>query len=160
MKNLRSGRPSFAAHTLGYDPTTSSVFLHTGYVESGIPSRMRSSCRIAVPPPGTVPTFEQVFGLALVGAHFEQSVLVIYMTERALNGWHDRLEEQARPVDGLDLLDGRFAWSVDWRAFFGRKRYDVIVLHGVLSALQTLSLPFSYVKRLVEAVPAGLVVLA
>ena len=160
MRDSSSGRSASVPHTLGYDPTTSSVFLHAGYVEEGAAARSGSSRRIAVPPPGAVPSFDQVFGLALVGAHFDQAVLVIYMTEQVLNGWQCRLEERAGPVDGLDLLDGRFAWSVDWKAFFGSKRYDVIVLHGVLSALQTLSLPFSYVKRLVEAVPAGLVVLA
>ncbi len=116
--------------------------------------------QVAVPAAGVVPGFDNVFSLALTAALFDQAVLVICMTDEAMMGWQQRLAERGRPVEGLTLLDGRFAWSVNWRAFFRMKCYDITVLHGIHAALADQTVPRSYADRLVDAVPAGLIVLA
>ncbi len=116
--------------------------------------------QIAVPEDGRAPGFDNVYALATTSALLDQSVLVICLTEEPLTEWQRRLQERARPLEGLTLVDGCFGWSANWRAFFSQKTYDVIVMHGIHAALQEQRIPLSYAKRLVDAVPKGLIVLA
>jgi len=85
---------------------------------------------------------------------------VVCLTDEMLTGWRRRLQERGRPLDGLALVDGQFGWSADWRAFFCRKAYDITVMHGIHAALKEQRIPPSYARRLVDAVPRGLIVLA
>lgn len=141
-------------------PTAEPIFLHAPYTENPGGGQAAPPLRIAVPAPGTTPSFNGVFSLALTSALLDQSVLVICMTEPILANWRRRLQERSRPVEGLELLDGRCAWSANWRAIFCQRTCDVTVLHGVHSALREQSLPLSYARRLVDTVPFGLIVLA
>jgi hypothetical protein len=134
--------------------------LHAPYTDRRSGDQASPRRQIAVPAPGSIPSFDGVFSLALTSALLDGTVLVICMTEQVLTSWRRRLQQHARPVEGLALLDGRYAWSANWRAFFHSRAYDVTVLHGIRSGLQDQSLPLSYAERLVDAVPAGLIVLA
>ncbi len=119
-----------------------------------------SSRRLAIPAAGSLPSFDNMFALARIGVLFDQTVLVISMTEEVLTSWQRRLQERGRPMDGLTLLDGRFGWSVDWRAFFCARSYDVTILHGLHTALREQALPRSYAERLLDAMRSGLIILA
>lgn len=119
-----------------------------------------SLLQIAVPASGSVPSFDNVYALAANSALLDQSVLVICLTEELLTGWRRRLRERVRPLDGLTLVDGCFGWSANWRTFCQHKSYDITVMHGIHVALREQNIPISYAKRLVEAVPRGLIVLA
>lgn len=116
--------------------------------------------RIAAPENGKVPGFENVYALAVTSALFDQSVLVICLTEELLTDWRRRLQERTRPLDGLTLVDGRFGWSANWRIFFQHRSYDVTVIHGIHAALKEENIPISYAKRLLGSIPSGLIVLA
>lgn len=116
--------------------------------------------RIAVPEDGQAPGFDNVYALATTSALLDQSVLVICLTEELLADWRRRLQERARPLEGLTLVDGRFGWSANWRAFFQHESYDITVMHGIHTALREERIPPSYARRLVDAVPRGLIVLA
>ena len=155
-----SHRPLFTGHPPTSGPTTRPIFSHAPYTEIRSGDQASSPRQIAVPAPGLIPSFDDVFGLAVTSALFDQTVLVICTTEQVLTNWRRRLQERARPVAGLELLDGQFAWSANWRAFFCSRSYEITVLHGLRSAFQDQSLPLSYTRRLVDAVPAGLIVLA
>lgn len=116
--------------------------------------------RLAIPAQGAVPSFDQIYALAAVGVLLDQATVVVCLTEEILTLWRRRLRERIWPADGLELVDGRFGWSADWRAFFRSKRYDLTFFHGFHAALQDQSIPPSYAKRLVGAASAGLIVLA
>lgn len=119
-----------------------------------------SSLRIAVPTAGSAPSFDNVYTLAVTGALLDQEVLVVCMTDEMLAGWRRRLRERSWPLEGLTLLDGQFGWSVNWRAFFCYRSYDITVMHGIHVALKEQRISPSYAGRLVNAVPSGLLVLA
>ncbi len=116
--------------------------------------------QIAVPEDGQAPGFDNVYALATTSALLDQSVLVICLTEELLTDWQRRLQERAGPLEGLTLVDGRFGWSANWRAFFQHKHYDITVMHGIHTALKEERIPTFYARRLVDAVPRGLIVLA
>lgn len=116
--------------------------------------------RIAVPEDGKVPSFDSVYALATASALLDQSVLVICLTEELLTDWRRRQQEGSRPLDGLTLVDGRFGWSANWRAFFQHKSYDITIMHGIHTALREKRISPSYARRLVDAVCRGLIVLA
>lgn len=116
--------------------------------------------QIAVPEDGQAPGFDNVYALVTTSALLDQSVLVICLTEELLADWRRRLQERARPLEGLTLVDGRFGWSANWRAFFQRKSYDITVMHGIHAALREERIPPFYARRLVDAVSQGLIVLA
>lgn len=145
-------------------PASDSISLQIfgGAVCAGLPHEDQAvtTRRIATPATDAIPSFDNVFASALTSALFDQSVVVICMTEELLTDWRQRLQERARPVEGLTLLDGRCGWSADWRAFFHTRSYDITVLHGIHRALQDHDLPLSYARRLAYAVPRGLIVLA
>lgn len=142
------------------DPIDQPAFGQVAYDERLSEDRTLPQRQIAVPAAGAIPSFDKVFSLAVTSVLFDHVVLVICMTEEVLTDWQQRLQERGRPVEGLTLIDGRYGWSTDWRAFFRAWRYDLIVLHGIHRALEDQDLPPSYVKRLTDAVPSGLIVLA
>jgi len=115
---------------------------------------------LAIPTQGAVPSFDHIYSLAAVGALLDQAILVISLTEEILTAWRRRLQERVEPIAGLELVDGRFGWSTNWRAFFRSKRYDIVFLHGFHAALRTQNIPPSYAQRLMAAASAGLIVLA
>jgi hypothetical protein len=115
--------------------------------------------RIAVPAGGSAPGFASICALAVTSAHLDQEVLVVCLTEEALAGWRCWVQEHIQPL-GLAVVDGQFGWSVNWRAFFSQKAYDMTVMHGIHVALREQNFPLSYAKRLVNSVPRGLIVLA
>jgi hypothetical protein len=129
------------------------------YVEPGLAAR-RSPRQLAIPSCGTVPSFDVVFGLAVAGAILGRSVLVVAMTELFLLRWQRQLEGLARPVTGLTLVDGRFRPSVDWKACLGGVGHDVALLQGAWTGSLAQSLSQGYIQALVDAVSAGLIVLA
>lgn len=124
------------------------------------PREAESSLQVAVPASGTAPSFDNVYALAVTGALLDQSVVVICLTEESLMDWRRRLQARVRPLDGLTLVDGRFGWSANWRAFFQHKPHDITVVHGIHVALKEQNIPISYAKRLVDSIPSGLIVLA
>ncbi len=115
---------------------------------------------LAIPTQGADLGFDHIYSLAMVGALLDQATVVVCLTEEILTLWRRRLQKRVWPIDGLELVDGRFGWSADWRAFFRSKRYDITFFHGFHAALQDQSIPLSYAKRLVGAASAGLIVLA
>jgi hypothetical protein len=60
----------------------------------------------------------------------------------------------------MDVLNTNRATLADWKELLGSHAYDVTVLHGANAELRAGHLSLGYVKALVDAVPAGLVVLA
>lgn len=120
----------------------------------------KARLQIAVPANGSSPNFDNVYTLAVTGALLDQEVLVVCLTDETLTGWRRRLQARRQPLEGLALVDGQFGWSADWRAFFSSKAYDITVMHGIYAALKEQNIPISYARRLVDAVPRGLIVLA
>lgn len=116
--------------------------------------------QIAVPTGDAAPDFASIYALAVTGAGLDQETIVVCLTDETIAGWRSRLQERSHALDGLTVVDGRFGWSVNWRAFFSQKTYDITVMHGLHTALRQESLPVSYAKRLLDAVPRGLIVLA
>lgn len=121
--------------------------------------RTAASRQIAVPAGGSAPGFASVCALAVTSAHLDQEVLVVCLSEEVLAGWRGWVWEHIQPL-GLAVVDGQFGWSVNWRAFFSQKAYDMTVMHGIHVALKEQDFPISYAKRLVNSVPRGLIVLA
>lgn len=153
-------RPLLADQPRVSGPTSQSTSKYASHTKMTSKDWALPTRRIAVPADDSPPSFDNVFSLALTSALFDQAVLVICMTEEILTDWRRRLQERARPVDGLALVDGRFGWSADWRAFFHTRSDDVTVLHGIHSALADQSIPRSYADRLVNAVTSDLIILA
>lgn len=118
------------------------------------------SQRIAIPAQGEIPSFDRIYSLAMTAALLDQATVVVCLTEEILTLWRHRLQKRVWPIDGLELVDGRFGWSADWRPFFRSRHHDIVFLHGLLSALQDQSIPPSYAQRLVSAASAGLIILA
>ncbi len=75
-----------------------------------------------------MPGFDNVYVLAATSALLDQSVMVICRAEELLTDWPRRLPERTSPLDGLILADGRFGWSVNWRAFFLTSRAKSVKL--------------------------------
>lgn len=116
---------------------------------------------LAVPSPGREPNFEEVAGIALMGAAIcGQSVCVLCLTQQILERWTCYLEESSMPVTLLDVLNTNRATLADWTKFLSGQTYDITVLHGVQSELRADHLSVCYVTALVDAVPSGLVVVA
>ncbi|MGC8780234.1 MAG: hypothetical protein ACP5UQ_05135 [Anaerolineae bacterium] len=122
--------------------------------------KAEATLRIAVPEDGRAPGFDNIYAVAVASALLDQSVLVICLTDELLADWRRRLQERGRPLDGLTLVDGRFGWSANWRAFFQHRSYDITVMHGIHTALQEQRIPRPYAIRLVDAVSKGVIVLA
>lgn len=122
--------------------------------------RPTSPLQIAVPASGSAPGFASIYTLAVTSANLDQEVLVVCLTGEALADWSSQLQERTQPIDGLAVVDGQFGWSINWRAFFSQKVYDITMMHGLHTALREHSIPVSYAKRLVDSVPRGLIVLA
>lgn len=116
--------------------------------------------QIAVPAGDAAPDFASIVALAVTGASLDQETIVVCLTDETLAGWRNRLQEHFHALEGLTVVDGRFGWSVNWRALFCQKVYDITVMHGLREALQQESIPISYAKRLLDVVPRGLIVLA
>jgi hypothetical protein len=122
----------------------------------GIPSPLR----IAMPADGSLPSFDNVYALAITSALLDQEVLIVCLTDETLAGWRRRLQERDSALEGLTLVDGRSGWSANWRTFFQRRSYDITVLHGIHVALKEQNIPIPYAKRLMDSIPTRLVVLA
>ena len=114
---------------------------------------------LAVPAPGTSPTFDDVADIALTTAFFEQSVCVMCLTQELLERWMFKLDAFDASVALLDMLDANRATLSDWETYLSGQSYDIVVLHGVRAELQTGCLSVSYVKSLMDAIPSGLVML-
>jgi hypothetical protein len=121
----------------------------------------RPTKQLVVPAPGRRPTFEEVTGIALMGAAIcGQSVCVLCLTQHMLERWACHLEELSTPVTHLDVLNTNRATLADWTQFLSGQTYDITILHGAQSELRADRLSVRYVKALVDAVPSGLVVVA
>jgi hypothetical protein len=155
-----SHRPLPTGYSPAADPTPQPTSLPVLDADIGKDDPSLPRRRIAIPAPSSTPRFEGVFSLAVTSALLGQTVLVICMTEQVLTDWEQRLRMRPRPIERLELVDGRRAWSAEWRALLCKRHHDVTVLHGVRSALQDQSLPVSHAKLLVSALPAELIVLA
>ena len=160
MPDPRPPHPMSGSNPLPPEPDSVLTFLYAALHEPQNRARASLPRQIAVPLPGSIPSFDDVYGLSMTSALIDQSVLVICLTQEAKMGWMQRLREQTSSAAALDLIDGQLAEFADWRSFFCRNRYDVTVLHGARSALQEQTLSLAHVKRLVGAVPEGLIVLA
>ncbi len=118
------------------------------------------SKQLAIPASGKQPTFEEVANIVTVGALCELSVCVMCLSGEMLDYWLERLAHFPRRVTVLDVLNTNRATLKDWQSFLSQQHYDITVLHGAQAELQAGQLAPAYVTRLVEAVPAGLVMVA
>jgi hypothetical protein len=118
---------------------------------------LSSTKSLAIPAPGKQPTFDEVTSIVLTGACFGLSVCVMCLTQEMLERWMGRLQAHPKSVTLLDVLNTNRATLADWKAFLGSQPHDITVLSGVQSELQAGQLSVGYLKALVEAVPAGLV---
>lgn len=143
--------------SLGHPLAVGQAALPAGLSSPDHPSPSR---RIAIPTQGGIPSFDRIYSLAMTATLLDQATLILCLTEEVLTLWRHQLQQRVKAMEGLELVDGRFGWSVDWRAFFRSRHHDIVFLHGLLSALQDQSIPLSYAKRLVSAASAGLIVLA
>jgi len=117
---------------------------------------------LAIPGKGTMPRFEDVFNIALIGTQFDLSVGVLCLTQEMLERWMRRLEEVTEefPVAEPELLDANAATLEDWEAYLAEQTYNITVLSGARVELQESRISVDYVKTLVDAAPVGTIVLA
>ncbi len=115
---------------------------------------------LALPRPGAVHTFNDIANLVWVNILWHKSVAVLCLTQEILDLWLDWLERFPAELPSLDVLDLDRASLDDWQVFLSRQSYDLTVLHGVYIELAAGRLSVGYVKALVDAAPAGVVVLA
>jgi len=119
-----------------------------------------STKTLALPTTENQRTFEEIAGMILMDALLGSSVCVVCLTDELLARWLKRLDGYDVPITLLDALNSNWATLTDWRAFLGGQPHDVTLLHGVMAEMKANRLSLGYVKHLVEAVPAGLVVIA
>ena len=150
----------FFTTLLGLGATPQTVSLRSTCVRNDVDARGIAPRQIAVHCPGHVPSFDDVFGLALTAAQIGQRVVALCMREHIFRDWQRRLDECALSVPRFDLLDAYSASPTDWAEFLAHQAYDIIIFHGIRSALASHNLPLSHAKRLVDAISAGLIVLA
>lgn len=115
---------------------------------------------LALPRPGKVHTFDDIANLVWVNVLWHKSVAVLCLTHETLDLWLDWLERFPAELPALEVLDLDTATLGDWQLFLSRQSYDLTVLHGVYTELAADRLSVGYVKALVDAAPAGVVVLA
>ena len=120
----------------------------------------RSPKTLVIPGQGKRPTFEEVARVVLTGARCDLSVCVICLSPDTLVRWMAWLETLPGSVTLLDALNTNRATLKDWQTFLQNQTFDLTVLAGVEAELQARRLSVGYVKALVEAAPAGLVMVA
>ena len=115
---------------------------------------------LALPSAGTPPTFNQIVEILLAAMVCRLSVGVLCLTQAAMDDWSNWPGRLALSLAAFDLLDLNQAPLADWQAFLSSQSYDITVLHGACAELQANALSTGYVTALVEAAPAGTIVLA
>ncbi len=115
---------------------------------------------LALPRSGKVHTFNDIANLVWVNVLWHKSVAVLCLTQEILNLWQEWLERFPAELPSLEVFDLDSAALSDWQFFLSRQSYDLTVLHGVYTELAADRLSVGYVKALVDAAPAGVVVLA
>ncbi len=120
-----------------------------------------ASKSLVLPAKGKQPTFDEVANIVLLSTFCNLSVCVMCLTQETLEHWMDWLNRSSSAsVTLLDVLNTNCATLTDWKALLSSQSYDITVLSGAGAELQTNRLSVGYVKALVRAVPAGLVVVA
>lgn len=115
---------------------------------------------LALPTTGQAPTFDQLVEIVLAAIACRLSVVVLCLTQAALDDWWNWPGRLAPALAAFDVLDANQAPLDDWQAFLSSQSYDLTVLHGVCAELQASVLSTGYVTALVDATPAGTIVLA
>ncbi len=115
---------------------------------------------LALPRPGNSPAFNDMANLVWVNTLWNMSVGVLCLTQESLDLWTGWLERFPGGLPSLDVLDINQATLEDWRDFLPRQAYDLTILHGAYAELQAGRLAAGYIAALVQAAPAGVVVLA
>lgn len=115
---------------------------------------------LASPTGGAPPTFNQIVEIVLAGIMCRLSVGVLCLSQAALDDWSNWPGRLSPSLARFDVLDGDQAALGDWQAFLSSQSYDMTILHGACAELQADRLATSYVTALVNAVPAGIIVLA
>lgn len=128
-------------------------------VEKSVVQRV-SPRQIAVPAPGRLPSFQEMFDIAVIGALHGQRVVVICMTRAISDDWQLWLARMGMPLPELEVLDARAACRIRWESFFSSRSYDMVIVHGVRGAFGADTATPTYVEQMVNAVPTGLIVLA
>jgi hypothetical protein len=115
---------------------------------------------LALPTTGHPPTFDQLVEIILAAITCRFSVGVLCLTETALADWSNWPGRLTPSLATFDVLDLNQASLADWQSFLSSQSYDLTVLHGVCTELQASVLSTGYVTALVDAAPAGTIILA
>jgi hypothetical protein len=115
---------------------------------------------LALPTGSQPPNFDQVVQTILAGIMCDLSVGVLCLTQAALDEWLDWPGRLSPSLARFDVLECDQATLSDWQTFLSSRSYDLTVLHGVCAELQAGRLAAFYVTALIDAVPAGMVVIA
>jgi hypothetical protein len=105
------------------------------------------------------PTFFDIAYLVWVNTLWDMSVGVLCLTQETLDLWDIWLKQFPDELPLLDLFDINQATLADWQAFLNGQAYDTTILHGACVELQAGRLSVDYITTLIEAAPAGVVVL-
>ncbi len=127
---------------------------------SQLPTLTPPTKQLALPCSNASITFEAVANLAWVNILWDKSVGVLCLTEESLAQWTGWLERFPDELPAFDLLDLDQATLADWQKFLSGQAYDLVILHGAYIDLQAGRLSIRYLAGLIDAVPAGVVVVA
>lgn len=114
---------------------------------------------LALPSAGKPPTFNQVVEIVLAGIMCRLSIGVLCLTQAALDDWSNWPGLLTPSLAAFDVLDLNQAALPDWQAFLSSQSYDMTILHGACAELQANALSTAYVTALVNAAPAGTIIL-
>lgn len=114
---------------------------------------------LAIPQHGTRYKFEEITHLILISLCVDLTIKIVSFTEENLAQWQIWLNSFSPNANLLELFDANQATLEDCVEFLSRYPGDVVVFHGACSELWANQVSVGYLATLIEAVPAGVVMI-
>ncbi len=116
--------------------------------------------KLAVPRRGSTYQFEDLTSLVWVSCLWNKSAGVLCLGRESLDRWTGWLERFPNGLPSVEVLDLDQATLADWQHFLRGRGYDTVILHGAYAELRAGRLSTGYLAGLIDAIPAGVVVVA
>ena len=115
---------------------------------------------LAVAKTDAEPSFDHVARAAATALICDMSVQVLCLTDEQLQRWRRHFSHASVASANLQIRDLNRATLAEWRTAVGQCRPDMTVLAGFHAARHRQEISAEYANALIDAVPAGLVVMA
>jgi hypothetical protein len=103
-------------------------------------------------------SFVAVASMAMMGVFCDLSVCVLCLRQDLLESWQQKLSKL--PSDRFDVHDLNRRTLSEWETFLAEREPDVTMFHGFHDEVRVRQLSADYLSALVDAVPAGTVIVA